>query len=295
MSQTSSRLLELLSLLQGRRDWPGHELADRLEVSGRTIRRDMERLRQLGYPVESATGPAGGYRLKAGSAMPPLLLADEEAIAIAEGTRTLPAKDAAAYVERSSAGAPSRFEACVTLRAAGEEIASRVPAYWGEVEPIDAHTCRYRTGDDDLRWLALRVAMLGVDFEVQEPPELVEHLRALSVRLGNASGSAYRSSRRPPPRERRARHRSPGPSRAPAWRARCRRALPPCEREPGLPRRARVPHRGEDPAAELLARTGRPLAQVGGRGRRQRPGGAQQERGARRPGEVEVAWQGPEP
>ena len=316
MSQTSSRLLELLSLLQGRRDWPGDELADRLEVSGRTIRRDVERLRQLGYPVESLTGPAGGYRLRAGSAMPPLLLDDEEAIAIAVGLRTaarasvtgieetavralvkleqvlpahlrrrvgalgsatitlpvarpdgrsaapdrdrrglprlrvpslrlpkpgwhrqpprgraalprqprpplvsrrmgsraattggpsastgwpsrprpacasrarrLPAKDAAAYVEQSITGAPNRFEARVTLRAAAEEITSRVPAYWGTIEPIDAHTCEYRTGDDDLGWLALRVAMLGVDFEVHEPPELVEHLRALAMRLRRA-------------------------------------------------------------------------------------------------------------
>src|SRR5438876_6208064 len=88
MGQTSSRLLELLSLLQARRDWPGNELAGRLEVSGRTIRRDIERLRHLGYPVESLTGPAGGYRLRAGSAMPPLLLDDEEAIAIAVGLRT---------------------------------------------------------------------------------------------------------------------------------------------------------------------------------------------------------------
>src|SRR3954465_12187338 len=85
MSETSSRLLELLSLLQARRDWPGNELADRLDVSARTIRRDMERLRQLGYPVESLTGPAGGYRLRAGSAMPPLLLDDEEAMALAGG------------------------------------------------------------------------------------------------------------------------------------------------------------------------------------------------------------------
>ena len=89
MSQTSSRLLELLSLLQGRRDWPGKELADRLEVSGRTVRRDIERLRQLGYPVESVSGPAGGYRLLAGSAMPPLLLDDDEAIAIAVGLAPL--------------------------------------------------------------------------------------------------------------------------------------------------------------------------------------------------------------
>src|SRR6476646_10302337 len=64
------------------------ELSSRLEVSGRTIRRDIERLRRLGYPVESLTGPAGGYRLAAGSAMPPLLLDDDEAIAIAVGLRT---------------------------------------------------------------------------------------------------------------------------------------------------------------------------------------------------------------
>src|SRR3954465_5113651 len=85
---TSSRLLTLLSLLQGRRDWPGTELADRLEVSGRTIRRDIERLRELGYPVESLTGPAGGYRLRPGGQMPPLLLDREEAIAIAVGLST---------------------------------------------------------------------------------------------------------------------------------------------------------------------------------------------------------------
>jgi predicted DNA-binding transcriptional regulator YafY len=317
MSQTSSRLLELLSLLQGRRDWLGNELAERLEVSGRTIRRDIERLRQLGYPVESLSGPAGGYRLRAGSAMPPLLLDDEEAIAIAVGLGTaarasvagieetavralvklelvlpahlrrrvqalgaatftppvagptvdpqhltviaaacrdserlrfgyrsrdgtdsrrevephslvnhgrrwylvawdrgredwrtfridrlakpastggrfipqgLPAKDAVAYVQQSISAAPNRFEARVTLRAAAEEIVGRTPAYWGSIEPIDAQTCEYRTGDDDLRWLALRIAMLGVDFEVHEPPELIEHVRELSRRLRRAAG-----------------------------------------------------------------------------------------------------------
>ena len=88
MNETSSRLLELLSLLQARRDWQGAELAERLEVSQRTIRRDVERLRDLGYPVESITGPAGGYRLRAGTAMPPLLLDDDEAIAIAVGLGT---------------------------------------------------------------------------------------------------------------------------------------------------------------------------------------------------------------
>ena len=88
MTATSGRLLQLLSLLQARRDWTGAELAGRLEVSGRTIRRDVERLRELGYPVESLTGRAGCYRLRAGTAMPPLLLDDDEAIALAVGLRT---------------------------------------------------------------------------------------------------------------------------------------------------------------------------------------------------------------
>jgi predicted DNA-binding transcriptional regulator YafY len=97
--------------------------------------------------------------------------------------RKPPAKDAAAYVEQSITRAPNRFEALVTLHAAANEITSRVPAHWGAIEPIDAHTCKYRTGDDDLRWLAWRIAMLDVDFEVHEPPELIEHLRALASRL----------------------------------------------------------------------------------------------------------------
>lgn len=88
MSGTSSRLLSLLSLLQARRDWPGGTLADRLEISPRTVRRDIARLGDLGYPVESLSGPGGGYRLAAGSAMPPLLLNDDEAIAIAIGLST---------------------------------------------------------------------------------------------------------------------------------------------------------------------------------------------------------------
>src|SRR3954453_22603295 len=109
MSQTASRLLELLSLLQGRRDWPGNELAGRLEVSGRTIRRDVDRLRQLGYPVESLTGPAGGYRLRAGSAMPPLVLDDEEAIAIAAGLSTA-ARASVTGIEETSVRALVKLE-----------------------------------------------------------------------------------------------------------------------------------------------------------------------------------------
>jgi predicted DNA-binding transcriptional regulator YafY len=311
---TSSRLLDLLSLLQARRDWPGAELAARLEVSGRTIRRDVERLRALGYPVESLTGPAGGYRLQAGTAMPPLLLDEEEAIAIAvglstaarasvagieetsiralvkieqvlpehlrrrvaalgsatiaapaggptvdprhlttiaaacrdfeclrfgyrsrdgtetrreiephalvnlgrrwyvvgwdrgrEGWRTfrvdrlrrpaasgrftarrVPGGDAAEYVRNSIAGAFSRYEARVTVHAPADEVARRLPWVAGALEPIDEARCEYRTADENLEWLALRIAMLGVDVEVHEPPELIEQLGVLADRLRRA-------------------------------------------------------------------------------------------------------------
>jgi len=316
VTETSSRLLELLSLLQARRDWPGSELAGRLEVSLRTVRRDVERLRGLGYPVESLTGPAGGYRLRAGTAMPPLLLDDDEAIAIAVGlgtaarasvsgieeaavgalvkleqvlpaplrrrvealgaatvapgtsgptvdpqaltviasgcresecvrfhyrsrdgtdtrrevephslvnlgrrwylvawdrnredwrsfrvdrlarpaamgvrfvARKLPTKDAAKFVEQGISRMPNRYEASLTLHASAEEVARRVPAHWGKVEAIDERSCRFRAGDDDLGWLALRVAMLEFDFTVDEPPELAERLAAMGERLVRAT------------------------------------------------------------------------------------------------------------
>jgi predicted DNA-binding transcriptional regulator YafY len=325
MLETSSRLLDLLSLLQARRDWPGAELAERLEVSGRTIRRDVERLRALGYPVESLTGPAGGYRLRAGTAMPPLLLDEEEAIAIAVGLgtaarasvagieetairalvkleqvlpahlrrrvvalgsatiappapgptvdpehlttiagacrdaeclrfdyrrrdgsttrrevephslvhrgrrwylvgwdraredwrtfrvdrlsdpagggkrfepRALPAADAAAYVEQSIAGASYRYEARVTVHAPVDAITARHPYLASALEPIDDQRCEYRSSDDDLEWLALRIAMLGADVDVHEPPELVEHLRTLGARLTRAAGGDSPAPRR---------------------------------------------------------------------------------------------------
>ena len=312
MTETSGRLLRLLALLQARREWGGGELAVRLGVSGRTIRRDIERLRALGYPVESLTGPAGGYRLKPGAEIPPLLLDDDEAIAIAVGLgtaarssvtgieetavralvkleqvlpahlsrrvralgsavvsppaggptvdphhltviaaacrdteclrfayrsrdgtdsrrevephalvnfgrrwylvawdrrredwrsfrvdrltrpasagirftpRELPAADAATFVNQSIMGSPHRFEARVTLHAAAEDLEGRVPSHWGTIAPIDAESCEYRTGDDDLHWLALRVTMLPVDFDVHEPPELIEHLHEMAARL----------------------------------------------------------------------------------------------------------------
>ncbi|MFI5833645.1 helix-turn-helix transcriptional regulator [Micromonospora sp. NPDC051300] len=88
VTTTSARLLSLLSLLQARRDWPGAVLADRLGVSPRTVRRDVDRLRELGYPIASAKGPDGGYRLGAGSALPPLLFDDEQAVALTVALQT---------------------------------------------------------------------------------------------------------------------------------------------------------------------------------------------------------------
>jgi predicted DNA-binding transcriptional regulator YafY len=88
MLNTSARLLRLLTLLESRRDWPGAELAERLGISTRTVRNDVSRLRELGYPVEAARGVAGGYRLGSGAAMPPLLLEDDEAVAVAVALRS---------------------------------------------------------------------------------------------------------------------------------------------------------------------------------------------------------------
>jgi predicted DNA-binding transcriptional regulator YafY len=314
---TSSRLLSLLSLLQARRDWRGGELAGRLEVSPRTVRRDVDRLRGLGYPIESLSGPAGGYRLAAGTAMPPLLLDDEEAIAIAVGLRTaaqasiagieetslralvkleqvlpkhlrrrvravgdvtatvpgsgplvdpgtltavasacrdgerlrfayegregdrtrrlvephalvalgrrwylvawdcgkedwrtfrldrlespagaggrvtertLPGGgDAAEYVVSNIAGAASCYEAIVTVHCPAESLRER-PWLGGEIREIDANSCELRVSEDDLDWLAMKIAMLGRDFAVHEPAELVERLGEVRDRIGRAVG-----------------------------------------------------------------------------------------------------------
>jgi predicted DNA-binding transcriptional regulator YafY len=101
--------------------------------------------------------------------------------------RSLPARDPATFVSDSIAGAPSRFEARVTVLASADELAGRLSSQWGSVRALDEQTCELRTGDDNLRWLALRIAMLGVDFEVHEPPELIEELRALGQRLERAT------------------------------------------------------------------------------------------------------------
>jgi predicted DNA-binding transcriptional regulator YafY len=318
MSDTPVRLLSLLSLLQTPREWPGSELAGRLGVTARTIRRDIDRLRDLGYPVETTMGPDGGYRLAAGAAMPPLLLDDEEAVAIAVGLRTaagqavhgigeasvralgklervlpsrlrhrvgalaastvaLPLPDgprvdpevltvltgAAANRERArfayeaaDGGAsrrlvepyqliatgrrwyliaydndrdawrtfradritepraigqrfqprelpetnpqsqvtsalypqPPSYTPVATLRIPAAEARRRLGDRQGEIEPVDDVTCRLRGPADTLEWLAARLIMLGCEFEVHEPPELVAHLREAAGRALRATG-----------------------------------------------------------------------------------------------------------
>lgn len=115
MLETSARLLRLLSLLQTPREWSGNELASRLEVSTRTVRNDVERLRQLGYPVHATRGNVGGYRLGAGASVPPLLLDDEEAVAVAMGLRTA-AAGSIEGIEETSLRALAKLEQVLPSR-----------------------------------------------------------------------------------------------------------------------------------------------------------------------------------
>ena len=115
MLETSTRLLALLSLLQSRPAWSGPEIAERLDVTTRTVRNDVERLRTLGYPVDSVRGAQGHYRLGAGGALPPLLLDDDEAVAVALGLRAASAS-AVARVAESSAQALAKLEQVMPAR-----------------------------------------------------------------------------------------------------------------------------------------------------------------------------------
>ncbi|MFI9202880.1 helix-turn-helix transcriptional regulator [Streptomyces sp. NPDC053048] len=126
------RMLRLLSLLQTRRTWTGDELATRLGVTLRTIRRDIDRLRDLGYPVDGTTGTAGGYRLAAGADLPPLLLDDDEAVAIAVALRT--ATSGVAGIEETAARALAKLEQVLPVRlrhqVATFQAAAPLPVPW---------------------------------------------------------------------------------------------------------------------------------------------------------------------
>jgi len=139
MANTSSRTLRLLSLLQTHRFWPGPELADRLGVTDRTLRRDIDRLRELGYPVRSSRGADGGYQLAAGATMPPLVVDAEEAVAIVVALRAATQGAAAVLGD-----APVRALAKVTqvlpkpLRKRVEAVRqATVAPQWGEVAALD--------------------------------------------------------------------------------------------------------------------------------------------------------------
>jgi predicted DNA-binding transcriptional regulator YafY len=139
MIETSARLLALLSLLQMRREWSGAELSSRLEVDVRTVRRDVEKLRSLGYPIESARGVAGGYRLGAGAELPPLLLDDAEAVAVAVGLRTA-ASGSITGIEEASVRALAKLEQLLPdrLRRRVRALGDATSAFTFQTERIDA-------------------------------------------------------------------------------------------------------------------------------------------------------------
>lgn len=150
MLETSARLLRLLSLLQARPDWTGTELAARLGVTTRTIRNDVDRLRDLGYPVDARPGVAGGYRLGAGAALPPLLLDDEEAVAVAVGVRTA-ASGSIAGLEEASVRALAKLQQVLPPRlrhrvSAFQSYALPMPSSGPQVNPdtltLIASACR---------------------------------------------------------------------------------------------------------------------------------------------------------
>ncbi|MER6773475.1 YafY family protein [Streptomyces bacillaris] len=326
MLETSARLLRLLSLLQAHRDWSGADLAERLGVTPRTVRRDVEKLRELGYPVNASPGTGGGYQLGAGAELPPLLLDDEEAVAVAVGLRTAaghgiegigetsvralakleqvlpnrlrrrvsalgaftvpmlhgadaetvdpalltelagacrdserlrfsyrahsgsdsrrtvephrlvcterrwylvawdldradwrtfrvdritptpphgprftprtpPAEDLAAYVSRGVSVSAYAARAVLLLKAPVAEAARRVPPSAGVLEPVDERTCRLTAGAPDLEVLVIHVLLMGIDFEVVEPPELIEVMARARDRLDRALAGSGDSSR----------------------------------------------------------------------------------------------------
>ncbi|WP_454198960.1 helix-turn-helix transcriptional regulator [Nocardia sp. Marseille-Q1738] len=148
MLETSARLLKLLALLQTHRDWTGAALAERLGVTGRTVRRDIDRLRELGYPVHATQG-AAGYRLGAGAALPPLLLDDDEAVAVAVGLRS--ASGTVAGLEEAALRALTKLEQVLpprlrhrvrTLRGATLRVAAPTTQVHPDTLMAIAETCQ---------------------------------------------------------------------------------------------------------------------------------------------------------
>ncbi|HET6499458.1 MAG TPA: YafY family protein [Amycolatopsis sp.] len=317
MANTSTRTLRLLSLLQNHRYWPGIELAERLGVSVRTLRRDIDRLRELGYPVEAHRGVDGGYELAAGAALPPLVIDDEEAVALAVGLqaaaqgavegiaessvrvlakvvqvmparlrrrvealramtvpagwdgparagvdpgvltavalacrdnehlrfsytavggqltdrhvephrlvclgrrwylvaydltrhdwrsfrvdrltaphgtgsrfrpRDLPAADAAEFVRSGLDNLPRPYLVEVLVDAPAATVRERI-GRWSTAEEVDAEHCRVRMTADSLDWAIMALGVLGADFRVLDPPELLEQIHDWGARFNRA-------------------------------------------------------------------------------------------------------------
>lgn len=332
MLSTSARLIRLLSLFQAQRSWAGAELSARLEVTERTLRRDVDRLRSLGYTVDSTSGVAGGYRLGAGSSLPPLLLEDEEAIAVALGlgnpgggaqgdienaalralakleqlmpprlrkrldsvrgavvpvmrggsrvrlkavslfaeactdrlelrfdysdhhgaasartvephrvvqtgrnwyllawdtaradwrtfrldriadpvptgarftARRLPHGDIEAYMQHALAVSPFLHHARVVVHAPASALEPHLGWVGGAAQAVDAQRTRIETGANSLDALAVWLACLGHDFEIESPPELAGHLAAVAARLASAARRPASPRRAPAARARR--------------------------------------------------------------------------------------------
>ncbi|MGA5818526.1 helix-turn-helix transcriptional regulator [Kitasatospora sp. NPDC094028] len=200
MKESSARLLRLLTLLQSHREWSGQDLADRLGVSTRTVRRDVDKLRALDYPVNAVKGIDGGYRLGAGAQLPPLLLDDEEAVAVAVADRisprtptgprftprALPDGDAAAHVARGVAQMWP-YRATIRLHAPAHSATAREAATYGTIEAVDEQSCLLHAGADSPRALTFLLGALDVDFRIEDAPELAEILQRIAGRYRRAT------------------------------------------------------------------------------------------------------------
>ena len=199
MLETSARLLRLLSLLQARRNWNSAELATRLGVTTRTIRNDVDRLRRLGYPVDARPGVAGGYRLGTGGALPPLLLDDEEAVAVAIGLRTA-ASGSIAGIEETSVRALAKVQQVLPSRlrhrvSAFQSYALPMPSPGPQVDPdvltVIARTCR----DHECLRFDYRTHSGAASRRLVEPYRLVNDRRRWYLVAWDVDRDAWRTFR----------------------------------------------------------------------------------------------------
>jgi predicted DNA-binding transcriptional regulator YafY len=199
MLETSARLLRLLSLFQGRKYWSGHDLSARLEVTSRTLRRDVDKLRTLGYPIHSTCGAEGGYQLGAGSTMPPLLLDDDEAVAVALGLRYA-AGGSVEGVEEASVRALTKIEQILPAR-----LARRVAALQSAIvmparmeSAVDARMLSVIAGAcRDLEMLRFRYSDRGgvASTRAVEPHRLVNTGRRWYLVAWDTDRAAWRTFR----------------------------------------------------------------------------------------------------